>query len=161
MTEKEPFFSIILPFYNREKSLEACLESLVGQSFKDIEIIAVNDGSIDGSAEIVKSISRNSTIPITLINKINGGVSSARNIGIGQAKGQYVLFVDSDDSVSDEYCKRIFAELNHYNLPDIMLFGLTKVYVDRENEVSRSRICRLCFFQCGGNCREIVVPTSQ
>lgn len=93
-----PKVSVIVPVYNVEEYLERCLDSLVNQTLKDIEIIIVNDGSTDGSKEKIQkyiNIYKN----IVYLEKENGGLSSARNYGIPYAKGEYIGFVDSDDYV--------------------------------------------------------------
>ena len=93
-----PKVSIIVPVYNVEEYLERCLDSLVNQTLKDIEIIIVNDGSTDGSKEIIQEYI-NKYKNIVYLEKKNGGLSSARNYGIPYAKGEYIGFVDSDDYV--------------------------------------------------------------
>ena len=91
--------SIIVPVYNVEKYLSFCLDSLVNQTFKDIEIICVNDGSTDTSPVILEHYARLDK-RIKIINKSNGGLSSARNAGMDAAGGKYLSFVDADDFVS-------------------------------------------------------------
>ncbi|PQJ66354.1 glycosyltransferase family 2 protein [Photobacterium angustum] len=93
-----PFFSIIVPAYNCEKSIEKCLNSILNQSFKDFELIVINDGSTDNTSNILTSFK-----DIVVINKENEGVSSSRNMGINIAQGKYTIFIDSDDWVSEEY----------------------------------------------------------
>lgn len=93
-----PKVSIIVPVYNVEKYIERCLNSLVNQTLKDIEIIIVNDGSADGSKGIIQKY-LNKYKNIVYLEKENGGLSSARNYGIPYAKGEYIGFVDSDDYV--------------------------------------------------------------
>lgn len=93
-----PKVSIIVPVYNVEEYLERCLDSLVNQTLKDIEIIIVNDGSTDGSKEKIQEYI-NKYKNIVYLEKENGGLSSARNYGIPYAKGEYIGFVDSDDYV--------------------------------------------------------------
>lgn len=100
-------YSVIIPVYNSEKTIECCIESITNTSFDDYEIIIVNDGSSDKSDEICKEHAKR--IPqIKYFYKENGGVSSARNLGLDNAVGKYILFVDSDDSVAENY----FDELN-------------------------------------------------
>lgn len=96
--------SIIVPVYNVEDYLEKCLNSIVQQTYKNIEIIVVDDGSTDGSSGIIKNYS-NKDQRITVISKKNGGLSSARNAGLKKARGEYICFVDSDDWISDSYVK--------------------------------------------------------
>lgn len=93
-----PKVSIIIPVYNVEEYLERCLDSIVNQTLKDIEIIIVNDGSTDGSKEIIQKYTSEYK-NIVYLEKENGGLSSARNYGIPYAKGEYIGFVDSDDYV--------------------------------------------------------------
>ena len=90
--------SVIVPVYNVQRYLRKCLNSLVKQTYKDIEIIAVNDGSKDDSEEILKEYAEKYD-NFTYYNKENGGLSDARNYGLKYAKGRYVAFVDSDDYV--------------------------------------------------------------
>ena len=90
--------SVIVPVYNVELYLEACLESIIGQTFKDIEIILVNDGSTDGSLGIMTSYASKDS-RIRVLNQANRGVSVARNTGLEHASGEYILFVDSDDTI--------------------------------------------------------------
>lgn len=90
--------SIIVPVYNTEKFLEKCLNSLINQTLKDIEIICINDGSTDKSLQILEKFA-NKDKRIQIINQTNSGLSVARNIGIKKAKGEYIGFVDSDDWV--------------------------------------------------------------
>ena len=99
--------SIIVPVYNVEKYLKRCLDSLVNQTLKDIEIICINDGSTDGSLTILNEYVRNDD-RIVVINQENSGVSVARNNGIDVAKGEYVGFVDSDDWVSEDYFEKLY-----------------------------------------------------
>lgn len=109
-------YSIIIPVYNSEKTLERCVESILNQQFSDYEIILINDGSEDSSLEICNGYSAKYSNIIT-VNKSNGGASSARNAGLDKARGEYILFVDSDDFVEENY----FAELEHYDLKNGLL----------------------------------------
>lgn len=88
--------SVIIPVYNVEKYIYECIESLINQSIKEIEIIVIDDGSKDSSIEIVKKFNDKR---INIITKANGGISSARNKGIEIARGKYICFVDSDDFI--------------------------------------------------------------
>lgn len=107
-----PFFTIIVPVYNVQDYIERCLLSLVNQNLDDskYEIIIVNDGTLDDSMRIVQKYSdvyKN----IVIINKKNGGVSSARNMGIKAAKGKYLLFVDPDDEIVLASLQNLYDEL--------------------------------------------------
>lgn len=88
--------SIIVPCYNSEKYLHRCIESIINQTYKNIEIILINDGSTDKTLEILEEFQRKDD-RILIINKANSGVSDSRNIGIDRASGRYIMFVDADD----------------------------------------------------------------
>lgn len=116
----EPLVSILIPVYKVEQYLEECLDSLVNQTLKDIEIVCVNDGSPDGSAKILERYKAQDP-RIVIVNKENGGLPSARNAGLDVARGKYVGFVDSDD----------YVELNMFE----------KLYETAERENSEIVIC--------------------
>lgn len=114
-------YSVIIPVYNAERTLRRCLDSLVRQQFSDYELLIINDGSTDGSDAICREYV-NTYSCVRYFAKENGGVSSARNLGLEQAEGEYILFVDSDDYVSQDY----FALLSHTlesNAVDLLMFG--------------------------------------
>lgn len=92
----EPFFSVIVPAYNAEKSIERCIDSIENQGFEFYEIIVVNDGSTDHLENVVRKRAKYNE-RIVIINKSNGGVASARNFGIKLSRGKFVIFLDSDD----------------------------------------------------------------
>ena len=98
--------SIIVPVYNTEAYLPACVESLLAQTHRDLELIFVDDGSTDGSAAILDAYAARDG-RVRVIRKENGGVSSARNAGIAAATGDYIGFVDSDDKVEPTYCETL------------------------------------------------------
>lgn len=99
---RSPKYSVIIPVYNAEATLHRCVDSLLNQNYPDAEIILVNDGSKDSSGRICKEYSEKYP-GVVYIDKINGGVSTARNAGLNAATGKYVLFVDSDDYVARDY----------------------------------------------------------
>ena len=101
MENNRPKISIVSPVFNVEKFLARCLDSLVNQTLSDIEIILVDDGSPDNSGRICDEYAKKDD-RVIVIHKENGGVSSARNVGIDKAKGKYICFVDSDDYVSKD-----------------------------------------------------------
>lgn len=102
--------SVIVPVYNCEKYLKACLDSLLNQNFENYEIICVNDGSSDGSLQILSDYEKYSRIKV--INKKNGGVSSARNAGLNSASGKWIWFVDSDDYVPFNCLNYLVSQLD-------------------------------------------------
>lgn len=100
--KKTPLISVIIPLYNKEKVVLKTLQSIVQQSYNDFEVVIVNDGSTDQSVKIISDFLINNNnlshvSNIRLIHKSNGGVASARNRGIEDAKGQYIAFLDADD----------------------------------------------------------------
>ena len=103
-----PKVSIIVPIYNTKDYLSRCLESLLSQTLDDIEIIAVDDGSTDGSSEVVDRYALENS-KIRVFHLENGGVSKARNFGLKQARGEYIGFVDSDDYVSPSMYSELFS----------------------------------------------------
>lgn len=123
--------SIIVPVYNTEKYLKKCLDSLINQTYKDIEIIIVNDGSTDNSKDILKEYQEKYPNIIKYYEKENGGLSSARNYGIQKSKGSYLAFVDSDDYVSPYFIEKMydFAKKNVY---EIVVCDSIKVFNDHE-----------------------------
>ena len=92
-----PFFSVVIPSYNRADLIGATLDSVLGQSMDDLEIIVVDDGSSDGSVELLRDYARRFAGRLVLIEQSNAGPGAARNRGIAAARGQYVAFLDSDD----------------------------------------------------------------
>ena len=109
MNTNNPFFSVIIPVYNVGKYLEECLESLLNQTLENIEIICINDGSTDNSLSILYEY-RKKDKRVIVVNKSNGGVSSARNIGLRIARGEYIVFVDADDIAEKRLCERVWEE---------------------------------------------------
>ncbi|MBR5028538.1 MAG: glycosyltransferase, partial [Bacteroidales bacterium] len=97
-----PYISVIVPVYNTEKELPRCIDSILGQSFADFELLLVNDGSTDGSGAICDDYAAKDS-RVRVFHKENGGVSSARNRGLDNAVGEMVVFVDSDDQIEQGY----------------------------------------------------------
>ena len=118
-----PKFSIIIPVYNVENYIKKCLDSVFSQSFKDYEVIVVNDGTKDNSMDIVKDYK------VKVINQKNQGLSAARNTGVKEAKGDYLLFLDSDDYYEKDLLKEINNSLK--NNPDVVRFQIQDVKEDK------------------------------
>jgi len=102
--------SVIVPVYNVETFLPQCLDSIVGQTYRNIEVVVVNDGSTDGSLKIVRAYEARDP-RIKVVDQENQGLSAARNAGMAQASGDYFWFVDSDDYIALDACERIVHEL--------------------------------------------------
>jgi|GEM_PF-1625014 len=109
-----PKISIIIPIYNSEKFLNQCIHSILNQNFSNYELILINDGSTDQSQKICEKFTIQYPF-ISLINQINKGVSSARNTGLTNAKGEYICFIDSDDTVQPNYLDTFVNILNNSN----------------------------------------------
>ena len=114
--------SIIVPVFNMENHLGECLDSIITQSFKDIEIICVNDGSTDNSLEILKKYQDNDS-RIKIITQNNKGLSAARNTGLDHANGDYIYFIDSDDYLEPNALSEIYEMSKKKNL-DLLIFKL-------------------------------------
>lgn len=97
-----PLVSVVVPVYNVEKYIERCVKSILNQSYKNIEIVLVDDGSTDKSSRIIDNIAKNED-NVVVVHKKNSGVSSARNVGIDTSSGDYIMFVDGDDWVEVDY----------------------------------------------------------
>ena len=116
-----PLFSIVIPVYNSAKTIRECLESIVTQSFPDFEVIIVNDGSTDETTEIVKSFSENDP-RIKLYSFPNSGVSETRRRGISFSTGEYILQVDSDDTINSELLDRLAQVICKFEFPEVIRF---------------------------------------
>lgn len=120
--------SVIIPVYNVEKYLSACLNSCVNQTLYDVEFICVNDGSTDRSLEILEEYAHRDC-RIRILSKTNGGLSSARNAGLKQACGEYIMFLDSDDYLENNACERVWIETLEAPT-DIVVFG-TNIFPEK------------------------------
>lgn len=129
--------SIILPVYNVEKYLSACLDSLLAQTLKEIEIVAVNDGSTDGSLQILQAYQSLNPEKLFIFSTENHGVSRARNYGFAHSHGEYVWFVDSDDFVEPDACRLLYEKATADG-NDLVLFRYYNV--DSETGVRKEYI---------------------
>ncbi len=121
-----PKFSLIIPVYNVEKYIKRCLDSVFQQSFKDFEVIVVDDGTKDNSMEIVKEYN------VKTIHQENQGLSAARNNGLKKATGEYIFFLDSDDWIEKDLLKELNKSLKNH--PDIVRFQAQEVF-DEDNKI--------------------------
>lgn len=126
--------SVIIPCYNVEKYLVACVESIMKNDLKDYEIILVNDGSKDGTRKIINTLKKKYEGLIKVIDKKNGGLSSARNAGLEIARGEYIAFIDSDDTI-DSCMFSSLLEKTKTLAYDIVTCGVKMLYEDREELV--------------------------
>gem|GEM_PF-1532152 len=126
-----PEISVIVPVYNADRDyLKKSIESALGQTYSDIEVIVVNDGSSNGCEKVLDPLL--SDRRLKLINKENGGTSTARNAGLDAAVGTYVLFLDADDHLEKDCCERLIQEVRKDESPDILFFGYATEYTNRQ-----------------------------
>ena len=160
---ENPKISVIVPVYNAEKYIDRCMQSIYNQTFTDYEIILVNDGSKDKSAEICRKYAQNDK-RITFIDKENGGAGSARNAGIEAAKGQYLAFPDVDDWFEPEMYEVLYniAISRDY---DMVFSGANYFSKTKEGKLvfSRTSVPPDVQYTTAGDCRKNVMdffPTS-
>ena len=123
--------SVIVPIYNAEKYIKKCVESILNQSLKEIELILVNDGSTDASYSICQTYAEKDK-RIVLLDQVNAGVSVARNNGLNVAKGKYIEFVDADDYIESNTIEILYKRAVKSN-SDTVIFGIKNVYSDNES----------------------------
>lgn len=115
----KPFFLVIVPVYNAEEFLSQCVESILPQSFTNFELLLINNGSTDNSGAICDDYKLKDS-RVRVLHKENGGVSSARNVGVDCAQGKYVAFIDFDDWVESTFLEELFLKtkvrLSRYNI---------------------------------------------
>lgn len=124
--------SVIVPVYNVKKYLRKCVDSIKNQTYQNIEIVLVDDGSTDGSENLCDEIARTDN-RIVIIHKENGGLSDARNVGMDASSGDYISFVDSDDYVDEDFCEILIANLEKYNA-DVSCCRYSNVWEDGTKE---------------------------
>ena len=123
-----PLISVIVPIYNVEKYLARCVDSIVNQTYKNLEIILVDDGSPDRCPQMCDDYAEKDS-RIKVVHKNNGGLSDARNAGMAVATGEYISFIDSDDYVSDDFFECLLNVMNKEN-SDIAECSVVKFYED-------------------------------
>lgn len=112
--EKNPLISVIIPVYNVEKWLTRCVNSVCSQSYKNLEIFLVDDGSTDGGGQICEALSEKDS-RIIVVHRNNGGLSEARNTGLEYSHGEYISFIDSDDWVEQNFIQNLIDAMNDYD----------------------------------------------
>ncbi|MBU3101554.1 MULTISPECIES: glycosyltransferase family 2 protein [Clostridium] len=122
--------SVIVPVYNSEKYIKKCIESIINQSYRDIEIVFINDGSTDGSLNIIQKYKKLDN-RIKVINQSNSGVSAARNNGIKNSIGDYITFVDSDDYIDSKMIDKCAESLKN---TDLLISGFTYEFKDKNED---------------------------
>lgn len=125
---KQDLISVIIPVYKVEQYLDKCVESIVNQTYKNLEIILVNDGSPDNCPKMCENWAKKDK-RIIVLNKENGGQGSARNLALDKCTGEYICFVDSDDWVDLNYIESLYDSIKQNNA-DISICGVREVYED-------------------------------
>lgn len=135
-----PLVSVIIPIYNSELFLEKCIKNILGQTYKNLQIIFVNDGSTDKSLEICEKIEDNR---VEVYSKKNGGASSARNYGLKYRKGKYVLFVDSDDYLKEDAIEELVNTAEKNNA-DCVYYEADNYTEDKSMKVKENGLVHSC-----------------
>lgn len=135
MINKKPLISVIIPVYNVEKYVKKCAMSLSTQTYNNCEFIFINDGTKDKSVEIIKSINDSR---IRIINQKNKGVSAARNKGLDEAKGDYIIFVDADDYVASDYVEYLYNLIKNNNAD--FAYSIKLFQSKREKQIEEDHI---------------------
>lgn len=140
MKKDNKLISIVVPIYNMEKYLDKCINSIINQTYKNIEIILVDDGSTDKSSKIINKYKKLDK-RIKAYYKKNGGLSDARNYGIDKATGEYIGFIDSDDYIEKNMYETLYNNIIKYNA-DISVVGFNVVYesTDIKNRVEYQEV---------------------
>jgi len=128
----ENIVSIIVPVYNAEMYLRNCIDSILKQNYKNIEVILVNDGSTDNSRTICEQYAKKDN-RIKVINQNNSGPSIARNVGINAATGRYIQFVDADDRLEPNMTKNLVEAMNKSQSVQLVLCGYKSIYISQDN----------------------------
>ncbi len=138
---ENPLFSIIVPIYNVERYLEQCIESVLAQNYQNYELILVDDGSPDNSLDICTQYAKQHH-NIVFIRKVNGGLSDARNSGIKMARGEYLMFLDSDDYWEGTSILSDLQKIITENNPDVIFNYMSSVYPDKvlNNYLNRDKL---------------------
>ena len=133
--------SIIVPVYNVKSYLKKCVESIINQTYTNLQIILVDDGSTDGSQDICDEFAQRDS-RIVVIHKENGGLSTARNVGMDRAKGAYIAFVDSDDWLEPNMYEALISQLEKHEA-DIVACSFYECKGDEKKAVGDSKNIRV------------------
>lgn len=128
----QPFFTIIVPVFNKISYIDQSVKALIDQSFHDFEIILIDDGSTDGSFELCKNLIEKESFIIHLQQQ-NRGAGSARNLGIKNARGKYICFFDIDDKIEFDWLEKIYQLINH-KIPDVLIYSYKEINLQLKTE---------------------------
>lgn len=149
-----PLISAIVPVYNAQAYLEACVNSLLEQTYQNIEIVLINDGSVDDSGALCDQLAEQDR-RVRVIHQKNQGVSATRNNGIHCAKGEYLVFVDSDDTVDAQYVQTLYQEMTEHDA-DLVICGYRMCYSKYSKEIHADK--GLCISSIAQN-EQIITQT--
>lgn len=135
--EQIPFLSIVMPVYHVEKHLEKAVDSILNQDFNDWELILVDDCSPDASGQIADRLAEDDGRIQVIHLPQNMGVCAARNRGIEVARGTYITFVDSDDTLSNSTYQVVYNKIMQFKTPDVVLFGAREIYYTTKGQIKR------------------------
>ena len=144
LTGDTPLISVIIPIYNTEGYLERCLDSVLGNTYRNLEVICINDGSTDGSAAILQRYA-GADYRIKVINMGNGGVAAARNAALNIAAGEFISFIDSDDCVHRRYFEALLYFANLYDADMVICGYATELRADENIDFETIKIRNLSF----------------
>lgn len=134
--------SIIIPVFNGEHFIRKCLGSVINQTYKDLQIIVIDDGSTDNTYQILKDYQQKD-FRIEIIHQSNGGVSKARNAGLKSAKGQWVCFIDADDYIETNYCENMVNKVKELEA-DVLIAGKIENALDDSDLLDKYRLIQAC-----------------
>lgn len=147
--------SVIVPIYKVEKYLRKCVESIQAQTYRDLEIILVDDGSPDGCPALCDELAENDS-RIKVVHKVNGGLSIARNEGMKHATGDYITFIDSDDTINPEMFESMLRVMTATNA-DISMCG-SQIVTDDGTVLDTDQFAEGKVYQSGSLMREVILP---
>ena len=134
---KQPLLSIVIPVYNAKKSIKSIVTCILREEFKDFELLLINDGSTDNTLAILEEIAEKDT-RIKVYDKSNGGPSSARNLGLKEATGQYIQFYDSDDTIPNQALSITTKAIQNTD-SDLLISGSTGRFISACSSCTGSR----------------------
>lgn len=137
MTKSKPYFSIVMPVYNAEKFLSQTIKNILSQTFSDFELILVNDCSPDNSAAVCDEFAEKDSRIKVVHNEVNRGPGGSRNVGLANSNGEYVMYMDSDDTVNDDMLQILF---NESGVADIITFGINLLHTNEKGSVVSKEI---------------------
>ncbi len=134
---KEPLISIIMPVYNSQNYVKTAVDSILMQSYKNIEILCVNDCSTDNSLEVLNSIAETDSRVSVIDSPVNVGAGEARNLGIMQAKGEYITFVDADDTIEPDLYEKVVKKISETDADEVV-WGLVEEHYNNSDKLIKT-----------------------